>query len=109
MRKWLKRWLLKEEDRYEESLRPAHNMLRDQPSIQAFKIDNGYIIRVWSADGPINTLRMPTLAYCKDHQAIADYIVSQTAVNKLLGNQAQMELPLTGGSVGIAKQAYPSF
>ena len=108
MRKWLKRWLLKEEDCYEEKLRPAHNVLRDQPSIQAFRIDNGYIIRVWSTEGPFNAMRMPTMAYCKDHQAIADYIVSQTAINKLVGN-AQMELPLTGGSVGIAKQAYPSF
>lgn len=108
MRKWLRRWLLKEEGRYEATLGPAHNILRDQPSIQAFRIDNGYIIRVTSADGPLNTLRMPTLAYCKDHQAIADYIVSHSASNKLAGN-AQMELPLTGGSVGNAKQAYPSF
>ncbi len=108
MRKWLKRWLFKEEDRYEETLRPAHNVLRDQPSIQAYKIDNGYIVRVFSAEGPIHTLRMPTLAYCKDHQAIADYIVSQSATNKLVGN-AQMELPLVGGSVRATKQAYPSF
>jgi len=108
MRKWLKRWLFKEEDRYEETLRPAHNVLRDQPSIQAYKIDNGYIVRVFSAEGPINTLRMPTLAYCKDHQAIADYIVSQSAINKLVGN-AQMELALTGGSLGTTKLAYPPF
>jgi hypothetical protein len=97
MRKWFRQWLFKEDDRYEETIRPAANAIRDTPSIQAFKIDNGYIVRVHS-DAPFNTMRTPTMAYCKDHQAIADYIVSQAAISKLAGN-AQMELPLTGGSI----------
>jgi len=97
MRKWFRQWLFKEDDRYEETIRPAANAIRDHPSIQAFKIDNGYIVRVFGED-KFTAMRTPTMAYCKDHQEIANYIVSQAAINKLAGN-AQMELPLTGGSI----------
>lgn len=106
MRKWFRQWLFKEDDRYGETIRPAAEAIRDHPSIQAFKIDNGYIVRVFGED-KFTAMRAPSMVYCKDHQAIADYIVSQAAINKLAGN-AQMELPLAGGYAGspVSAKAY---
>lgn len=94
MRKWLKNWLFNDVAEVEDG-RSGYEALRGQGSIQAFKIDNGYIVRIRSADLYVNDGRVPVLHYCKDHKEIADYIVSKYAMDKLIGEQ--MELPLTGG------------
>lgn len=102
MRKWLKNWLFKEDNGdVVEVGRSSYEVLRGQGCIQAFKIDNGYIVRVRSADLYVNDGRVPVLHYCKDHKEIADYIVSKHAMDKLIGEQ--MELPLTGGYATTAK------
>ncbi len=108
MRKWIKNWLFKEENKSSE-VAPAYDMLRHHPAIQAYKITNGYIVCTRGASNYL-TETMPALTYCKDHQEIADYIVKRSAVDKLVGQQ--MELPLTGGYVGSGAarmKAYPSF
>ena len=102
MRKWIKKWLFGGEHLVEmEDTRPAYDSLRHQGSIQAFKIGNGYIMRVVSADIIMHNERVPNLHYCKDHQEIADYIIQQAAIQKL-GAEQQMELPLVGGAPNTA-------
>lgn len=101
MREWLKRWLFKEEGTPTEDHRPAYDLLRNQGSIQAFKIANGYVVRVAMSDIYLANERAPNLHYCKDHQEIADYIVSQSAMSKL--GIDQMELPLVGGQINAAR------
>lgn len=103
MKKWVKKWLFGIEDAPEDT-RPAYEALRHQGCIQAYKINNGYIMRVMSSDIYLHGERVPTLHFCKDHQEIADYIVAQATIQKL-GAERQMELPLTGGQVGIATLA----
>lgn len=101
MRNWFKKWLFADNTHLAEDSRPAYEALQSQASIQAFKIDNGYIVRVRGADMYINESRVPNLHFCKDHQEIADYIVAQSAINKLVGEQ--MELPLTGGTASLTR------
>lgn len=104
MREWIKKWLFDRDQDVTEEYRPAYNELRHQGSIQAFRISNGYVVRVMSSDIILHGERIPTLHFCKDHQEIADYIVAQATIQKL-GAERQMELPLTGGQVGIATLA----
>lgn len=61
------------------------------PAIVAFKIDNGYVVRsvqmgVQYLDGG----QVSGFTYCKDHQAIADHIVSEAAREKVMPNYAQI-------------------
>ncbi len=91
MREWIKRWLFKGE--LVEDTRPAYEALRHQGSIQAYKINNGYVVRVMQSDMYLNDGRVPSLHFCKDHTEIAEHIITQSAIQKLCGEQ-QMELPL---------------
>lgn len=110
MRKWIKNWLFKEENQTEQTPYAAENLLRHMPAIQAYKITNGFIICAFRNEPYVSDGAVREITFCKDHQEIADHIVKQSAVDKLVGQQ--MELPLTGGynAPGAAKKkAYPSF
>lgn len=100
MRKWLKRWLLgveQEPDTFEEVRAVSHMLERSAPAIQAYRIANGFVVHMIDRDAVIRDARPQLPVYCKDHAAIADYLVTRTATEKLLGEQ--MELPLVGGKV----------
>lgn len=88
-------------------VRQADAMLSDSgPSIVAYKITNGYILRTYEhsqlyANGQ---RRVPTLTYCKDHKEIADHIVAEAAKTALgVGQQYELPLTITGGGTNITK------
>lgn len=92
MRKWLKKWLFAEENQMAEEYRPAYDAVSSRGGcIQAFKINNGYVVRVTSTEQIINGDRVPRLHFCKDHQEIADFIVTHSAVDKLIGTQVSAQ------------------
>lgn len=94
MRKLLRRWLLsgtEELDRYEEIRAANHVLERSTPAIQAYRIANGYVVQVINNRAPLEGTRAELPVYCKDHGDIANYIITRTATEKLLGEQ--MELP----------------
>lgn len=73
----------------ERDVKGIHEMERMfnavSPSVVAFKIENGFVVRALNGD-EIPGYRLPGFTYCKDHQAIADYIVT-SAVKEKLGQQ----------------------
>jgi len=94
---WLSKWLHKkvqEEERQEKMasmVAPSTTMERIfgdcAPAMVAFKIENGYVVRTMDA-GAENMLagnmhRATGFHYCKDHAAIADHIVSESAREKM--------------------------
>lgn len=58
------------------------------PCVVAFRINNGYVVRTVS-DGDLISHRQSGFVYCKDHQAIADHILT-TAVKEKMGLQQEM-------------------
>lgn len=76
-----------------EVVRPATNMERMfgdcAPAIVAFKIENGYVVRTVRVD-PYEHGVASGFTYCKDHQAIADHIVSEAAREKVMPKQASL-------------------
>jgi hypothetical protein len=104
IRKWL--GIAPEPDHYEETLsqvREASSVLSESgPAIMAYRISNGYIVRTYDR-GVINqTMKMPTLTYCKDHTDIAEHIVAEQA-RTALGVGHQYELNLSGVAVAARK------
>lgn len=77
------------------------------PAIVAFKIDNGYVVRTVQT-GPqyLEGSAASGFTYCKDHQAIADHIVSEAAREKLMPNYAQISNAKIG-QVNTAPLPYP--
>jgi hypothetical protein len=72
--------------------RAVHNHLTDSaPSIMAYRINNGYIVRVYEPDHILKSQRSvaPNFTYCKDAQAIAEHIVASAMKDKL-GVQSDM-------------------
>jgi hypothetical protein len=66
----------------------AH-LMEANPSIAAFRINNGYIVRVTNPhDYKLGTVS-PGFTYCKDAQAIAEHIVA-SAMRDKLGVQSDM-------------------
>jgi hypothetical protein len=96
-----------------------HDMFQNNmAAMVAFKIDNGYVVRCMNLDIAYGGERTPGFAYCADHQAIADHLVS-SAMRERLGVQQDMfaeqrkqvnsvRNSQTAGLVG-AKQANPSY
>jgi hypothetical protein len=120
MMKAFKRWLAAaaveglQETKDETRINKLHDMFSSSmPAMVAFKIDNGYVVRCMNPEAMLQGGRIPGFAYCADHRAIADYIVTQAMKNRL-GAQQEMfpepvqQYPTTAGLVG-AKQANPSY
>lgn len=98
-----------------ERTNKLHDMLsHNMAAMVAFKIDNGYIVRTMNPEIAYHGERSPGFAYCADHQAIADYIVS-SAMRERLGVQpdvqarknVKMVIQPTAGLVG--QQATSSY
>lgn len=96
MIKVFKRWLA--EAVYDGLQQPKEadriNKLRDMFSggmaaVVAFKIDNGFIVRIPNTDNPYAGERVRGFVYCADHQAIADHLISLAMKDKL-GVQSDM-------------------
>ncbi len=100
---WLSKWLHKkvqDEERQGKMaamVTPSTSMERlfgdCAPAMVAFKIENGYVVRTMDT-GAENVLsggnyRSPGYHYCKDHAAIADHIVSESAREKMGLTNAQ--------------------
>lgn len=96
MRRWLRNWLLREDD--ERKSTAAINQLDTSvsPDISAYKIANGYLVRTSSRDYRIGEIRKDDLVFCKDHKEIADHLVTKITRDKLDGINQQLELPLGG-------------
>lgn len=60
-------------------------LAQEMPAIVAYKIDNGYLVQVRAPRDVARDFAPPRSGffYCADHAAIADYIVSCTAREKL--------------------------
>ena len=66
-----------------------NQLLESSPSIVAFRINNGYVVRVYNPhDYKLGTIG-PGFTYCKDAQAIAEHIVASAMKDKL-GVQSDM-------------------
>lgn len=96
MRRWLRNWLLREDD--ERKSTAAINQLDTSvsPDISAYRIANGYLVRTSSRDYRIGEARKDDLMFCKDHKEIADHLISKITRDTLTGVDQQYELPLSG-------------
>ena len=121
---FIKKWIAKvaRESMYppeEMRVNKLHDIFHNNmAAMVAYKIDNGYVVRCMSPDTITQGERTPGFAYCADHQAIADHIVSSAAREKL-GVQQDMfaaqrkqvnviRKSQTAGLVGT-QQANPSY
>lgn len=91
MIKAFKRWLAKaayeglQQPEADARINKLHDMFSHQMSaLVAFKIDNGYVVRVMDPDAIQKGEVVPGFTYCADHKAIADYIVS-SAMRERIG------------------------
>lgn len=77
------------------------------PAIVAFKIDNGYVVRSMNT-GPQHEIGSYAsgFTYCKDHAAIADYIVSEAAREKVMPNYSHGLSNAKIGQVNTAPLPY---
>jgi hypothetical protein len=100
MRRWIRNWLLRENN--QPNSEAAINQLDTSvsPDISAYKISNGYLVRTTSRKYQLGEMRQDTLTYCKDHQAIADHLITQITRSVIAGEAEQLELPLGGNIVG---------
>lgn len=94
-----------------EQIRPSTNMERMfgdcTPALVAFKIENGYVVRTVQM-GPYTDGIAGGFTYCKDHQAIADHIVSEAAREKVMPNYAQQSI--RNGKIGqVSVNPLPSY
>jgi hypothetical protein len=64
-------------------------LLESSPSIVAFRINNGYVVRVYDPTNYKLGTVGPGFTYCKDAQAIAEHIVASAMKDKL-GVQSDM-------------------
>jgi hypothetical protein len=99
IKQFLRRWLGVEAaiapDTYEDVVR-ANNYLgstlaETSPTISAYKISNGFIIRTTNKMLINKTMTLPQFTYCKDAEAIANHIVADAA-RDVIGVGSQYEL-----------------
>jgi hypothetical protein len=86
---------MREVNEAESSLRPATDMERMfgncSPSIVAFRIENGFVVRTISQQELYEGSRVGGgFTYCKDHTEIAEHIVASEVKRKLVGEQQEM-------------------
>lgn len=96
IRKTLRKWLgivgePHPVDIHEET-RNALSVLGDSgPSIMAYRIANGYIVRTFDRSLINQTMKMPVLTYCKNHTEIAEHLIAESARTSLgVGHQYEM-------------------
>lgn len=113
---FIKRWILtvsrqawKEEIANQESVGAVqrtnnlHDMLsHNMAAMVAFRINNGYLVRVHNPDDEIKGRAPQGFTYCADHKAIADYLIASSARDKL-GVQQDLFRRDEGGPVIMHK------
>ena len=104
MRRWLRNWLLRDEDEYKSTGAVKQLDTSVSPDISAYKISNGYLVRTSQRDYRIGEVRKDDLVFCKDHKEIADHLVTKITRDKLDGIGQQLELPLGGNITGTTGQ-----
>jgi len=77
------------------------------PAMVAFKIDNGYVVRVIDTSNEVQLggARMSGFHYCKDHAAIADHIVTESAKEKLGLTAGTMSGRYSGAVENVAQSS----
>jgi hypothetical protein len=99
IKRFLRRWLGVETeiapDNYEGLIRTNNylgsTLAETAPTISAYKISNGFIIRTTNKMLINQTMTLPQFTYCKDAEAIANHIVADTA-REAIGVGSQYEL-----------------
>lgn len=64
-------------------------LMDTSPSVMAFRINNGYVVRMYNPHDYKLGNASPGFTYCKDAQAIAEHIVASAMKDKL-GVQSDM-------------------
>ena len=68
-----------------ETTEMERHLAHDMPAVVAYRIDNGYLVQVRPPHNIARDYDPPRSGfyYCADHTAIADYIVSRNAREKM--------------------------
>ena len=103
---FLKRWI--RNVIYPQPPQPSSTRLGDMfldagAAFVAFKIENGYVVRVHHHQHGVSG---GGFTYCADHQAIADHIVAAAARDKL-GVQGTLDLRAKTPNTGIISGSSP--
>lgn len=105
IRNMIRRWLGLppepdfDERRYYAQTQGAEAVLGESgPSIVAYRISNGFIVRTVDRSMFNKTMAMPALTYCKDHTEVAEHLIAEQARNAL-GVGHQYEMTLSGGQI----------
>ena len=102
--------LLKDVQRQEDAqIRQATDMERmfgsATPAVVAFRIENGFVVRTMDMDSAIVGSRQRGFTYCKDHQEIAQHILTSEVKRKLgIGEEYQQEMFAAEKAHAIATQ-----
>lgn len=75
------------------------------PAVVAFKISNGYVVRTVDTHSDLVGSRQGGFTYCKDHQEIAEHIITVEAKRKLgIGEEYQQEMFAAEKARAVAMQ-----
>ncbi len=75
------------------------------PAIVAFRINNGFVVRTIDMDANYVGGRSTGFTYCKDHQEIAEHIISAEAKRKLgIGEEYQQDMFAAEKARAVAMQ-----
>lgn len=80
-----------------------HDMLsHNMAALVAFRINNGYLVRVMNPEDELKGRMHAGFTYCADHQAIADHLIASSARDKL-GIQQELFQTETSNQVDLGK------
>ena len=74
------------------------------PAVVAFKISNGYVVRTVDTHSDLVGSRQGGFTYCKDHQEIAEHIITVEAKRKLGIEGYQQEMFAAENARAVAMQ-----
>ncbi len=75
------------------------------PAVVAFRINNGFVVRTIDMDANYVGGRSTGFTYCKDHQEIAEHIISAEAKRKLgIGEEYQQDMFAAEKARAVAMQ-----
>lgn len=79
------------------------------PAVVAFKISNGYVVRTVDTHADLVGSRQGGFTYCKDHQEIAEHIITVEAKRKLGIDDYQQEMFAAEKARAVAMQGSGNF
>ena len=74
------------------------------PAVVAFRIENGFVVRTVHQEEAYEGRRQGGFTYCKDHQEIAEHIISAEAKRKLGIGEYQQEMFAAEKARAVAMQ-----